>query len=262
VRKTTLTLTIILALLLSAVVGALFVNLGKANPVSPDYDPINITLKFPFNTTYTTNSLNLTFIVDHRFQVEAWYSIDGKANEAVYPTSEQPFTLSVIGARMFSANLSDLSDGSHYLYVSVMNDREIPDLADAIVYFSIDTTPPDVSILSIKNKTFYTSDVALNFAVNEPVSQVTYSIDGQASVTVAENIILTNLPYGEHNVTVYAWDTAGNVGTSETMYFNVEGPEPFPTLPVAAASIIAIVVVGAGLLVYFKKRQKESGDKT
>jgi N-acetylneuraminic acid mutarotase len=34
----------------------------------------------------------------------------------------------------------------------------------------------------------------------------------------------------------------------------VEGPEPFPTVPVVVAS--AAVVVGAGLLVYFKKRKR------
>jgi nitrous oxidase accessory protein len=38
-------------------------------------------------------------------------------------------------------------------------------------------------------------------------------------------------------------------------------PEPFPTVPVAVASVAAIAVVIAGLLVYFKKRKKESGNK-
>jgi len=34
-----------------------------------------------------------------------------------------------------------------------------------------------------------------------------------------------------------------NVGASETIYFNVEVPEPFPTAPVAAASIATVAVV-------------------
>ena len=34
-------------------------------------------------------------------------------------------------------------------------------------------------------------------------------------------------------------------------------PEPFPTVPVAAASVAALVV-GVGLLVYFKKRRQEA----
>jgi hypothetical protein len=59
---------------------------------------------------------------------------------------------------------------------------------------------------------------------------------------------------GVHNVTVYAWDTAGNVGASETITFTVT---PFPTAPVVAASVASIAVVTAGLLVYFKKRKHQ-----
>jgi hypothetical protein len=77
-------------------------------------------------------------------------------------------------------------------------------------------------------------------------------------VTVAGNTTLAGLSAGAHNVTVYAWDTAGNVGASETITFTVT---PFPTAPVATASAAAVAVVIAGLLFYFKKRKKESGNK-
>jgi hypothetical protein len=43
------------------------------------------------------------------------------------------------------------------------------------------------------------------------------------------------------------------VGASATVWFSVV--EPFPLVPVAAASV-AVVVVVFGLLVYLKKRQK------
>jgi len=45
---------------------------------------------------------------------------------------------------------------------------------------------------------------------------------------------------------------------SETISYSLTtDPEPFPTTLVAAASAVAIVaVVGAGLLVYFKKRKR------
>jgi LPXTG-motif cell wall-anchored protein len=60
---------------------------------------------------------------------------------------------------------------------------------------------------------------------------------------------------GTHNVTVYAWDTAGNMGASPTVPFTVAKPEPFPTALVATASGLSVAVVGLGLLVYFKKRK-------
>ena len=136
-----------------------------------------------------------------------------------------------------------------------------------------DKIPPVISVLSVENKTYDTSDVPLNCTVNESVTQITYSLDGQENVTIPvgqapynfdgqENLMiagkttLTNLTDGEHSLTVYATDEAGNTGASETIYFNVEVPEPFPTVPVAAASVAAVVVVGAGLLIYFKKRKR------
>jgi hypothetical protein len=77
-------------------------------------------------------------------------------------------------------------------------------------------------------------------------------LDGQEKENIAGNTTLTNLPYGEHNVTVYAIDMAGNIGTSETIYFSVEGPFP-TTMVIALAGSVA--VLGAGLAVYFKRRR-------
>jgi hypothetical protein len=80
-------------------------------------------------------------------------------------------------------------------------------------------------------------------------------------VTIAGNITLTNLSYGEHNITLFVSDELGNTGASETVYFSVEAPqpepkpEPFPTALVIA-SVITVSVVGIGLLVYFKKRKR------
>jgi multisubunit Na+/H+ antiporter MnhC subunit len=63
---------------------------------------------------------------------------------------------------------------------------------------------------------------------------------------------------GVHNVTVYANDTYGNMGASQTIDFIVEVPEvtePFPTALVATAFIASAAVACVGLLVYFKKRK-------
>jgi multisubunit Na+/H+ antiporter MnhC subunit len=96
----------------------------------------------------------------------------------------------------------------------------------------------------------------LNFTVNESFSRISYVLDYQDNITIAENTTLTDLSNGYHNVTVYAIDSAGNTGTSETIYFNVEVPEPFPTTLVATASGVSVAVVGLALLVYLKKRSK------
>jgi hypothetical protein len=124
--------------------------------------------------------------------------------------------------------------------------------------YLLQTTPPKISVL---NQTVADANVSLTFTVDKIVNWTGYSLDGQQNVTITGNITLTGLSSGLHNVTVYANDTYGNIGASETVTFTVAVPEPFPTVPVAAASVAAVAVVGVVLLVYFKKRKKESGNK-
>ncbi len=116
-----------------------------------------------------------------------------------------------------------------------------------------DVAPPRISISSPENKTYNDSNVTLAFSTSEPTSKISYSLDGQDNVTITGNTTLTKLSDGNHNVTVYATDEAGNTGASETMYFSVDAPEPFPTTPVAAASAATVAVAAVGLLVYFRK---------
>ena len=119
---------------------------------------------------------------------------------------------------------------------------------------SYDGTAPEVTVASPENRTYYTIDVALNFTINEPVSSMWYELDGEAPVEISGNVTLAGLSYGAHNLTVYAVDSAGNTGTSETIIFTVAEPEPFPVVPVAAASGASVAILGVGLFVYFKKR--------
>jgi hypothetical protein len=120
---------------------------------------------------------------------------------------------------------------------------------------SYDGTPPEITIVSPENKTYYTTSFSLNFSVNEPISWAPYKLDNETEVKTSCNTTISGLSNGLHNITVYAIDEFGNSGASETVYFNVEVPEPFPTAPVAAASVVTVAVVGVGLLVYFKKRK-------
>lgn len=63
------------------------------------------------------------------------------------------------------------------------------------VYFSIllvDKTPPVISNLTIENKT-YTAEIPLNFSLNEIASQISYSLDNQANVTILGNTTLAGL---------------------------------------------------------------------
>ena len=123
------------------------------------------------------------------------------------------------------------------------------------------TTPPKISVLSPLNQRYNETSVPLVFTVGKLVNWMGYSFDGEPNVTVTSSGLLTivtiaNVTNGVHNVTVYANDTYGNMGASETVTFTVAVPEPFPTVPVAVASVAVVAVVGVVLLVYFKKRKR------
>jgi hypothetical protein len=275
-KKTLLTVAFISVLLLSAAAGTQLVNLVRADtykilhiaqvPPDSNTEPPKIEIFSPENnTSYNTSNIDLHLKVsvgdsataDSRFLWDIQYEVDWQPERVcVYeliPETNMPLLTEFSTAISFTG----VSDGKHTVRVyATERGRYIFYVFEisgsSSVSFTVDTEPPKVSILSLENKTYSAVSIPLNFITNEPISQATYSLDGQENVTIAGNTTLTELSKGDHNVKVYAKDEAGNVGASETIWFSVA--EPFPFMPVAVASII-VVLVGEGLLVYFKKRK-------
>jgi parallel beta-helix repeat protein len=115
---------------------------------------------------------------------------------------------------------------------------------------------PTISIASPENKRYTVNHVSLTFTLSEPSSWIGYSLDGQTIVKIAGNTTLTGLSAGSHSLIVYTKDAAGNTEASEIICFSIktQQSELSPTWIVATAVIIA--VVGAALLVYFRKIRK------
>jgi hypothetical protein len=123
--------------------------------------------------------------------------------------------------------------------------------SSGLINFTVDTLPT-VSVISPQNRTYSTSEIPLDLTVNQPLNQTTYSLDGQANVTITGNAALTGLSNGAHNVTVYVQDYMGNIGVSETVIFNVtvKEPESFPTTySIGFVAAIALVLLGAAVYV-------------
>ena len=121
---------------------------------------------------------------------------------------------------------------------------------------------PQVTLHSLENLTS-SEPISLNFSASKPVVWTGYSLDGEENITIEGNTTLNGLTTGSHNITVYAKDTSGNIGASETFKFEVapesilaEVSEPLPTLTVVAVSVVVLVSVVSGLLVYHKKHNK------
>jgi len=120
-----------------------------------------------------------------------------------------------------------------------------------------DVAPPNISVYSPENKTYTDSNVMLTFLTSEPASKISYNLDENEGLTTNGNVTLSGLTNGEHKVTIYALDNAGNFRKSETVSFTVAEPESFPTVPVAAVSAASIIAVCLGLMVYLKNRQRD-----
>jgi len=261
----------------SMIVGAQLIPLAKANIMIGPL-PANINVLFPINGIYKTNSLSLsvnfttyaTGLYDGGPRYENTrmftYTLDEKETHNITITRQN--VGGAPGADVFfegEESLNDLTEGLHNLTVRAVFIyspfpyswlSDITYESKLTVFFRVDTVPQNITIVKPENTTYTPSEVPLSCFIDEPASWVGYSLDGQENVTIAGNTTLTSLPYGEHNVTIYATDEAGNTGASEMIFFTIEEPpEPFPTTLVLA-STTSVAVVGVGLLFYFKKLRR------
>jgi hypothetical protein len=287
-KRTALALTLIIVLSFFVADRLQLANFAEANPypdkivtegeISPPEGTLAPTISIisPKNdVAYASNNVSLTFNVSipEVNNGTVWLA------EVYYKTSWQSSVtyvregsnLASLYSETFSIYLTNLTEGPRWIKIHAVGQgghvtREVCRSPFSTIYqvffklpnsstvdFTIDTTPPEISIPYMENETYSAVSIPLNFTTDEPISQAAYSLDGQDNVTVTGNITLSGLSNGLHNITVYAEDTFGNEGASEITYFTIDVPEPFPTTLVIA-SIITVAIIGVGLLVYFKKR--------
>ncbi len=234
------------------------------------------------NTTYTQSTLPLNIIAKRYispayYDTQLKYSINSAENTSLYTSARfiQKPTMGIFGDAtsytLFSgaATLPPLAQGTYNLTVYAQYtrkegvDAKWPNMYEIqTILFTISLgLPPAVTLLPYNTTIESRNDTfTFDFVVDKPVNWTAYSLDGQANMTVTGEFALTDLPAGEHNITVYAMDALGNVGASETAHFKVTKQEPKQEqvwlLPVAAA-IGAGVALGAGALILLKKTTKK-----
>jgi len=118
--------------------------------------------------------------------------------------------------------------------------------------------PPEIYLSSPENRTYTVNCVSLNFTVNEVTTWIGYSLDGQKNITITENTLnVAELSDGSHSLIVYANDTTGDTGKSETIFFTID---TFSTICIIGI-ILTIALVGAAFLAYFLKIKKTTRPK-
>lgn len=148
--------------------------------------------------------------------------------------------------------------------------------SSGVVYFTVDGKSPTFTVQSPQNKTYYEASIPLTFRISEQASRVAYSLDGSNEITISEsalariphapawrgNLNLTGLSGGSHNLILYATDTMGNTGISETIQFTIaqetEGKQTLSVALVAVALVSAATIGVFTLLFYFVKVKKHS----
>lgn len=252
---------VIFALLL--VVGIQVVEVAMANFFPGDalmiYSPI-------YRKVYTNTSVLLNIVADVANPtpevVSITYRLDKNPNITLTNLKKTLRSPGHITGSEFYAELllENLAEGSHTLRVYSQDAADVQ--MSASVEFFVDThyTSP-LSVLSPKNTTYATPEVPLTFVCRETnrldgdFTRAGYILDGIGSNYIYDNLTLTGLSIGNHKIHVTVWTDIPSV-FSETLYFSVSQPEPFPVMLVVAASVATVSVVGAaGVLVYFKKRK-------
>jgi uncharacterized repeat protein (TIGR02543 family) len=168
-----------------------------------DISPPTIEIISPENITYSMTSVDLNFTVDEETLWIA-YSLDGGEN------------VTISG----NITISELTEISHVIVIYA-NDTAGNTGVSNFVYFSVDLTPPNISLSSPGETTYFVPNVDLNFTIDEVTTWIGYSLDGQNNVTVTGNTVLSGLSAGSHSVVVFATDSAGNTGSSGLVEFNI-----------------------------------------
>ena len=102
-------------------------------------------------------------------------------------------------------NLLGLPQGAHNITIYA-NDSLGNMGSSNTVFFSVDTLPPNIEIIVPQNQSYDTTDIQLTFTINEAVTYLAYSLDGQEKVKINGNVTLPALSNGPHRLTLYATD--------------------------------------------------------
>jgi hypothetical protein len=230
------------------------INIWSTNPLNnTTYYSNKITLNVTLSAYETDSSINVAR--------KAWYSLDSQErlplqllDKGITTNNGNALPHSIV---LGAADLPSLSNGIHD--VTIYGEFVFPTKTkrgSCTITFTIDTAPIVILDL-VENRIYNTSDIPLSFNVDGEYSWLGYTLDNLAIVTIDGNATLTGLSDGYHSLVVYANDTSGNIGKSETLSFIVAKEvetEPFLTTLLVAISAISAVIVIASITIYFRRR--------
>ena len=210
-------------------VGESYANYYYPSPWGP-----YIIFNSPTNNSYLKEAAGSTLTLDISVGTMTFAEAPGETYVLTYSLDGQPYkSLPTVyegiiedhGSMAHSVNtgrtsLPNMLEGNHTIIAHcVLEVDNTAFIGDLQIFFNIDNTPPKILIQTLDNKTYDTTDLPLNFTINEPFHNLSYSLDGNQSVQVDGNTTLTGLTSRSHSLTVYAEDRAGNIAGESLLDF-------------------------------------------
>jgi hypothetical protein len=181
-KKTALTLIVILALLVSTMAGAKLVNWAVANPypyTNCDSSFVTVSIFMPENKTYDANSILVTiFAGAFPGVMGVGYSVDGGPITELAPEKWNGHTFNQ------SVFLNGLSKGSHNIVAKAITWKAPNDILTdySQVYFTVTKT--------LEPQSPSPSPTATNYFVPAPILEITYPLNTTYSGELAQAIPL------------------------------------------------------------------------
>jgi hypothetical protein len=140
-----------------------------------------------------------------------------------------------------------LADGAHTLAVHAVDAAGNVDPTPASYTWTVDTTPPDTTIVAGPPALTSSSSATFSFSSNEGGVSYGCSLDGSAFAACSTPNTFGGLANGAHTLAVRATDGAGNVDATAASYaWTVDVVAPAPPVisaPAAGSSMAALVAV-------------------
>ncbi|HEX8434338.1 Ig-like domain-containing protein, partial [Archangium sp.] len=109
----------------------------------------------------------------------------------------------------FTCTSAILRDGAHTLYAT-QTDASATSTASAATSFSVDTAPPDTTLVTGPPSSTTSTSASFDFDSNEPGSSYECSLDDASFASCTDPVTFTDLSTGNHSLEVRARDAAGN----------------------------------------------------
>jgi hypothetical protein len=225
------------------------------------------------NKTYDSGFLSLYVNFHAAIFGNVWfsmnYSLDGKENETINLVDHYFGFFKQTGGHPDKNYLDGfielpvLANGSHCITVYLECKWETGDSVGSHIHRGFDSQRVYFSVLSpivlFMHQSYNTTEIPLDFSINDTASPIIYSLDSQANVTISGNTTITGLTEGTHSINIVTPDAEWHWVNFDTATFNVTLPSPNPKPSLTSPTLLLLtvllsIVAAISIMIFLRKR--------